>query len=61
MNDTYSAKKHSKRYTSKAMAAAEYLDRDCIDGDQVVLHVHSAIMGKSFLKSFKVRVDNDTK
>jgi len=57
MKDTYSAKKYSKRHTSKAAASAEYLGRDCVDGDVVVLYVHSEIMGKSFLKSFNVKVE----
>lgn len=54
----YSAKKHSKKHTNKAEAAAEYLKRDPVDGDIVCLHVHSEIMNKTFVQSFTVRKED---
>ncbi len=61
MRDTYSATLKGYRYTSKANASLEYLGRDPVDGDVVVLYVHSGIINKSFLKSFDVRVSSDSK
>ncbi len=53
-NDLYSAFEKSQKHNEISKAAREYLGREPQRGDLINVWVHSQIMNKSFLKTFKV-------